>query len=403
MTRRDFLKLWKMLGVLPFAKMKLESVQTGAEIHTGALGWIPGENVSAKMQALVSSLADGDAVVFDGFYKIAGNYRLDSKSNISFIGVPGSGFDCLDGLPELATRNGLPHNKEPLFEVGNGFSADGLFLTQGQVNPLLLLGGGDKTWFRAQEKSSASFLNLVSDAIGWTCANLRNTPNATISGCTFDSLKQCIYLVGACDDVVISHNLFTGGYTAKTLNGTADQIFFDGIKTYHVNGRGPRNALITENRFIDIVRDAIDTTGGLKDGVISHNLMRNVGITCLDLKSLYNTPADIANGPLENTGVRFEYNIVDEIPSNALVASTEWTLPNPDPAFAAGPILSQGNLYRTKNGYSPNLLLNRDAKGLQSNQDAFVGRWSDSFIRNIDSLNPDFVVPSIITDEVYIL
>lgn len=397
-NRRDFLKMSRLLGLLPFCRWKLPPGQS-SEIHTSDLGWIPGENVTAKMQTLISSLQNGDTVVFDGFYRLAGNYRLNTLNNITFRGGV---FDCLDGLPELAIKNGLPLNTEPIFEVGNNFTAEGVTFTQGKINPLLLLGGGNKTGIRAQEKSAVTFTNLVSDCIGWTFISLRNTPGAVVKGCTFDSLKDCIYLVGACDNIVVSDNLFTGGYTARNLNNTADQIFFDGVKTVHVSGRGPRNAIITENKFINILRDCIDTTGGLKDGIISHNVMKNAGITCLDLKSLYNSPADIANGPLENTGVRFECNYVSDIPSNALVVTTEWTLPSPDPSFVAGPVLSQGNIYKTKNGFTPNFVLNKNAKGVQSMGDVFIGRWSDSFIRNIDNYIPSFVSPSTLVDAVYI-
>lgn len=320
----------------------------GRTFVTEALGWEVGEDVGAsgRLTRLIADLAPGDTVVFSALYAVSGSHDLTALAGLTLKAADGqtAGFAAHDGVEEVATRHGLPLDTRPVFTIAPGTRVEGLTFTQEPVNPQRLLGGGRKAgWFKAEGAGDLVFAGNAFDGVGWSHLVLRNCPDLLIENNTFRDGKWCVLLSGRCDDMVFRGNLGTGGYVARTLDGRRRQIFIDIIKTLKSRDGEPQRALIENNHFVDLVRDAIDTTGGLPGAVVRNNTFRNVAVAALDLKSSYRTPRDLAIGPVGNADI----TITDNLFENAgLVLTTTWPKDGPrDPALAVGDIRLSGNRF----------------------------------------------------------
>jgi len=377
--------------------------------HTADLGWVSNTDVGASghVQALIDMLVNGDEVIFDAMYKISGNYHMESLSGIAFRAANKQtcGFDCLDAFEQIA--GDLPVNKHAVFAVGDNFLVDGLYCTQGQVDTTLHDfdgGGGKRGWFASYGNTRFYAINCKFDTKGWMFLELGNgLTELVIARNILKDGQYCIYLYGQVDNAIVAHNYFTGGYTAPRLDGSWGNVFYDGIKTGgDLNNRGAENMVFVENAAEDILRDVIDTTGGLKDAIIDANVIR--GTDAFDIKSIYNDSQSILDGnKIQNFGISMQYNLFEFFPARVFAVSTVWNVPEtPDLEFSAGPVSSYRNVCRIDN-VGPVFALNRNARGALSKQDLYLGPWvADHFVKIIDEYVPSLVYASERMDGIFI-
>ena len=352
-----------------------ETYQVGSETvserkvyHTADLGWVAGTDVSSDVTDFINNtVSAGDQLIVDAFYKISGSgYTFPAGFTMTGgLSNKAAGFECIDGIQAVADYYGETINNDAVFEVGANTRIENLRLTQATFDPLTLLGGGIKeAWFKVDGVDNFTFLNNWSDCVGWNCVSLEGSDNAYFEGNYFDSLKAGINISGG-DNLRFIRNVWTGGYIARNIGDTANQVFGDGIKTIEYS-EALTNPIVTGNLFFDGQRDAIDTTGGFKDATVSGNAFQS--LTAIDIKSQYDdssTPSVI----VENTGISITGNC---FVSSLIVLTTEF-LENYsyDADMLVQDINSSGNYFLGGDGASAWLF--KDCQDVSSNGDYYDG------------------------------
>ncbi|KYG59407.1 right-handed parallel beta-helix repeat-containing protein [Planococcus maritimus] len=158
----------------------------------------------------------------------------------------------------------------------------------------------DRTFIKATGKNFV-FANNRIKGIQHSGVKLEGTTNAKIINNDF---KDCAYMVYCSNTAVtsIQNNYFTGG---RTHYSSGETTVGDGVK---LTGDYNREIIINGNFFEGIYRDAIDMFRGGFNVIISNNVMKDIDILGLDIKTIYRNPED-PNGTSTEENKSREYTI----------------------------------------------------------------------------------------------
>lgn len=255
------------------------------------LGWTPNQIVDNELSDLLATAAPNAILEVAGSYRTLATYDLQKPDGFKMIGVEeGAGF----------TRSGDLNNS--LFLEGEGCWTDGITVEA-------------EGWEESDEKQLRAFEANGRSGLRYTRVNLlgRNTHGKWVDcpGLEFVDYHNeggmwMNYLVGRCDNARFIECTGTGGYLdPNNLQG-------DWIKTgWNPNYEGPVGGLVLGGE-VSTLRNAADSTGGLKDWIFAHMVLRIKKDEAFDLKSAYASmailEAVLASGTGLNTGAQFLYN-----------------------------------------------------------------------------------------------
>ncbi len=264
--------------------------QVHAEVrHSSALGWTAGQDVSTQLAALLSNgtIKAGDELKLDHTYRISGTHRLPDGFILS--AVKGGGFDVTDATADknrtflvLGSRTTLRNltitylNTPKLGSEGGTNPKRGVYF-----HPMVGITASGKSDIRIEYCKLEGSINHQ--------IKLADCARPQVIGCHILGGYWSTYLTGNVTDAVFRHCLI-------------EQCQGDGIKTGRGGGSsGVKRALVENCVFQDCGRDAIDTTGGWKDSIVRHCVMRRL-FSGMDIKSYFEKPEHLSPD-CSNTGI----------------------------------------------------------------------------------------------------
>ncbi|WP_417475742.1 right-handed parallel beta-helix repeat-containing protein [Leisingera sp.] len=247
--------------------------------HSSDLGWTPGQDISNAFADLLANrtFTAASTLVLEDTYTISGsNLRL--PKDFTLTASKGAGLDV---------RTSSATDTSALFILSDGVTVDNV--TFDVVNaPTTGYGGANPV----SGKDYHTKRVLVVDGDGVSVENSAFSGNVSmhidvqngdffnLANSAFDGGFYQVRIVGG-DDARVS-----GSHFRNSLG--------DGIKTTATpGGDGPERMLVEGSVFEDNHRDGIDTAGGFRDGQVRNSLFRRNGVSGIDIKSLYKTPADL--------------------------------------------------------------------------------------------------------------
>jgi len=267
--------------------------QVRAEVrHSSDLGWTAGQDVSMQLAALLGNgtIKAGDELKLDHTYRISGTHQLPDDFVLS--AVKGGGFDVTDAAADknrtfliLGSRTTLRNltitylNTPKLGSEGGTNPKRGVYFY-----PMVGIAASGKSDIRIEYCRLEGSINHQ--------IKLSDCARPHIIGCHILGGYWSTYLTGHVTDAVFRHCLI-------------EQCQGDGIKTGRGGGSsGVKRALVEHCVFQDCGRDAIDTTGGWKDSIVRHCVMRRL-FSGMDIKSYFQKPEHLSPD-CSNTGILVE-------------------------------------------------------------------------------------------------
>lgn len=280
-------KLQQKIKVLPITPSTTE-VEKRSEhvpvIHSTALGWVAGEEVTAKFATLVTgdTIKPGGELVLDHRYQIGGTHQLPDDFTLS--AVKSGGFDVID----FKTKKENPKGKQNKFLLlGNRTTLRNLTITY--------VGTPKPGRSAVRPKRDVDFYS-------GTGIDVQGKDDILIENCKlYGSISHHIKLLDCSRPKVIGCHIVGGFWTIILSEKVSDAVFReclieqcqgDAIKTCRRFTEGTVRPLVENCVFQDLGRDAIDTTGGWKDSIVRNCIMRRM-FSGMDIKSHYQLPENL--------------------------------------------------------------------------------------------------------------
>lgn len=265
-------------------------------LHTSALGWTAGQNVTEQFADLLSggTIKAGDELALDHKYKIGGTQKLPDDFTLS--AVKGGGFDVIDFKSKKDRKKGKQNR----------------FLFLGNRNTLRNL---TITYIGTPEPSRGAVCPKRGEAFysgaGITAIGKRDI---LIENCKlYGSIGHHIKLADCSSPKILGCHII-GGYWTIIVSGHVTDMFVkncliekcqgDAIKTGRGSGGGTVRPVIEDCVFQDCGRDGIDTTGGWKDSIVRNCIFRRL-FSGMDIKSFFEKPSHLDN-PGSNSNMLVE-------------------------------------------------------------------------------------------------
>lgn len=306
--------------------------------RTSTLGWdnanVPGSDIGVSLAALCAALVPNDIVIFDELYRFSGDFTI--PDNVTFVGEGGGsearhGLLMLDGFPNSEALYGVPYNKNKfVLTVGDGCLIEKFLMTHEHqhFDGELIPGGNGRTgwiWVRGKKNFKAVGSRIDTQATRGIVieeAKVNGEVDAAtgrVEECTLIDQKYALHIRGDARAIDVRKMHFEGGYSAPSLNGLISQNFGDAIKTANAENRGPTTLSITGCLFEKMIRDGVDTTGGLLGGRIVDNTFRKCGI---DLKNSLGS-IDALGPTVKNENAVISLNSFED---GGIVFTTNWNI-----------------------------------------------------------------------------